>query len=89
MSATEHARMVSAGELPESVHGADVHMQIPGADAQRVSSTLKYPNLLPYLIFVSNYFSTFYIYYNDNENEQQGYKPADFPCFEPLETCSN
>ena len=37
VSATEHARMVSAGELPESVHGADVHMQIPGADAQRVS----------------------------------------------------
>lgn len=36
VSATEHARMVSAGELPESVHGADVHMQIPGADAQRV-----------------------------------------------------
>jgi len=36
VSATEHARMVAAGELPESVHGADVHMQIPGADAQRV-----------------------------------------------------
>ena len=36
VSADEHARMVSAGELPESVHGADVHMQIPGADAQQV-----------------------------------------------------
>nr|CAB3234148.1 ZF(C2H2)-30 zinc finger protein [Phallusia mammillata] len=36
VSADEHARMVSAGELPESVHGADVHMQIPGAEAQQV-----------------------------------------------------
>ncbi|XP_076821443.1 uncharacterized protein LOC143468246 isoform X2 [Clavelina lepadiformis] len=36
VSADEHARMVTAGELPESVHGADVHMQIPGAEAQQV-----------------------------------------------------
>ena len=36
VSADEHARMVAAGELPASVHGADVHMQIPGAEAQQV-----------------------------------------------------
>ena len=38
VSADEHARMVTAGELPESVHGADVHMQIPGAEAQQVQA---------------------------------------------------
>lgn len=36
VSAEEHQRMVSSGELPVSVQGADVNMQIPGADAQQV-----------------------------------------------------
>lgn len=36
VSAEEHQRMVSSGELPVSVQGADVNMQIPGAEAQQV-----------------------------------------------------
>nr|XP_039271812.1 zinc finger and BTB domain-containing protein 24-like [Styela clava] len=36
VSAEEHQRMVNSGELPVSVQGADVHMQIPGAEAQQV-----------------------------------------------------
>jgi len=36
VSAEEHTRMVSQGELPESVHGADVYMQLGTSDQQRV-----------------------------------------------------
>lgn len=36
VSAEEHQRMINSGELPVSVQGADVHMQIPGAEAQQV-----------------------------------------------------
>lgn len=36
VSAEEHQRMISSGELPVSVQGADVNMQIPGAEAQQV-----------------------------------------------------
>jgi len=49
VSADEHARMVSAGELPESVHGADVHMQIPGAEAQQVLKFMLEP-AVPYFV---------------------------------------
>lgn len=36
VSAEEHSRMVAQGELPESVHGADVYMQIANSESQRV-----------------------------------------------------
>lgn len=36
VSAEEHSRMVTQGELPESVHGADVYMQIANSESQRV-----------------------------------------------------
>lgn len=36
VSAEEHQRMIRSGELPMSVQGADVHMQIPGAESQQV-----------------------------------------------------
>lgn len=36
VSAEEHQRMITSGELPVSVQGADVNMQIPGAEAQQV-----------------------------------------------------
>ena len=37
VSAEEHARMVTQGELPSTVHGADVFMQIANNESQRVS----------------------------------------------------
>lgn len=36
VSAEEHARMISQNELPASVHGADVYMQLANNEAQRV-----------------------------------------------------
>jgi len=36
VSAEEHARMVTQGELPATVHGADVFMQIANNESQRV-----------------------------------------------------
>jgi len=36
VSAEEHARMVTQGELPSTVHGADVFMQIANNESQRV-----------------------------------------------------
>ena len=39
VSAEELARMVTQGELPPTVHGADVIMQNPNNESHRVSKT--------------------------------------------------
>ena len=36
VSVEEHVRMVSQGELPATVHGADVFVEVPNHESQRV-----------------------------------------------------